>query len=107
MSIFSLIVLLVIGIGGFGLIFYVGLHEWRWQKWEISHTPFSEWDMDHVYVCFNDLCPYMQEGWEVMRSQGAAGFTYRLMYDPDHNVFQPTPLPSAQALKQYKITPRG
>ncbi len=77
------------------------------QKWEISHTPFSEWDMDHVYVCFNDLCPYMQEGWEVMRSQGAAGFTYRLMYDPDHNVFQPTPLPSAQALKQYKIMPRG
>jgi hypothetical protein len=77
------------------------------QKWEISHTPFSEWDMDHVYVCFNDLCPYMQQGWEVMRSQGAFGFTYRLMYDPDHNVFRPTPLPSAQALKHYKIMPRG
>jgi len=81
--------------------------EQQLQKWEISHTPFSEWDMDHVYVCFNDLCPYMQEGWEVMRSQGAFGFTYRLMYDPDHNVFQPTPLPSAQAMKHYKITPRG
>ncbi|MBN1656083.1 MAG: methyltransferase domain-containing protein [Deltaproteobacteria bacterium] len=77
------------------------------QKWELAHTPFSEWDMDHVYVCFNDLCPYMQEGWDVMRSQGAAGFTYRLMYDPERNRFQPTPLPSAQALKQYRVLPRG
>jgi hypothetical protein len=77
------------------------------SRWEVPNTPFCEWDMEFVYVCFNDFCPYMLEGWDVMRGQGAPGFTYRLMYDPDRNRFRPTPLPSAQAMKEYVVMPRG
>lgn len=76
-------------------------------KWEVPQTPFIEWPNEYMYICFNNFCPYMLEGWEVMRQQGVPGFSYRLAYDPDRNKFFSTPLPSAQVLKEAVIAPRG
>ena len=76
-------------------------------KWEVSQSPFIQWDNDYVYVCFNDRCPYMLEGWEVMRQQGNKGFSYRLVYDPDRNRFFPSPLPSPMAMRNTVIHERG
>jgi hypothetical protein len=77
------------------------------QKWEVSQTPFTQWDTEYMYVCFNDACPYMVEGWEVMRRQGNPGFSYRLVYNPDRNDFLPAAVPSIRALKERVMLPRG
>jgi hypothetical protein len=77
------------------------------KKWEVPDTPFIQWDNEYVYVCFNDACPYMVEGWDVMRAQGNPGFTYRLMYDPDRNSFKPVPDISLRALQNTVVSPRG
>lgn len=79
----------------------------RMKKWEVPDTPFIQWDNEYVYVCFNDACPYMVEGWNVMREQGNPGFTYRLMYDPDRNSFKAVPDISLRALGNTLIAPRG
>lgn len=79
----------------------------RMGKWEVPDTPFIQWDNEYVYVCFNNACPYMVEGWDVMREQGNPGFTYRLMYDPDRNSFKPVPDISLRALRDTVIAPRG
>jgi SAM-dependent methyltransferase len=76
-------------------------------RWEIPDSPFIQWDSEYVYVCFNNECPYMLEGWDTMREQGNPGFSYRLMYIPERNAFKPTPLPSAQAMKETVIVERG
>jgi hypothetical protein len=54
----------------------------RLLKWAVPQTPFTEWDVEHLQVCFNDACPYLLRGWSVMAAQGNASFSYRLSYDP-------------------------
>jgi SAM-dependent methyltransferase len=50
------------------------------RKWAVPQNPFSEWDTDFLYVCFNDECPYLVRGWEVMFKQGNRGLSYRFSY---------------------------
>jgi hypothetical protein len=76
-------------------------------KWEVPQTPFVEWPNEYMYVCFNNFCPYMLEGWQVMRRQGIPGFSYRLVYDPERNAFFSSPLPSTQVLRQTATAPTG
>lgn len=76
-------------------------------RWEVPDTPFVQWEDEFVWVCFNNRCPYMLEGWEAMRRQGNPGFTYRLMYLPGRNVCKPTPQPSIQAMRDTVIHERG
>jgi SAM-dependent methyltransferase len=52
------------------------------RKWAVPQNPFSEWDTDFLYVCFNDGCPYLVRGWEVMFRQGNRGLSYRFSYHP-------------------------
>jgi SAM-dependent methyltransferase len=52
----------------------------RLRKWGVPQNPFSEWDTDFLYVCFNDECPYLVRGWEVMFKQGNRGLSYRFSY---------------------------
>jgi hypothetical protein len=77
------------------------------KKWEVSVTPFTEWDNEYFYICFNNDCPYMVEGWEVMREQGNEGFTYRLMYDPIRDCCKAVPDISMRALQETVVSPRG
>ncbi|MFO8058714.1 MAG: methyltransferase domain-containing protein [bacterium] len=51
-------------------------------KWEVPEDPFVEWPDEYLYICFNDFCPYLVEGWRAMYEQGMPGMSCRLMYVP-------------------------
>ncbi len=77
------------------------------QRWEIAHTHFTEWDVESVWVCFNNQCPYLISGWGEMTRQGNHGFTYRLMYVPERDACHPTPIAGLKAAQEVEVTPRG
>ena len=70
------------------------------KKWAVPQTPFTEWESEFVYVCFNDSCPYLLRGWDVMNKQGNWGMSYRLMYDPANDRCHPFPVPTLSAFKE-------
>ena len=70
------------------------------RKWEVPNTPFTTWENEFMYICFNDTCPYLMRGWDVMNKQGNRGISYRLMYDPIRDRCMPVPVPSLDALKE-------
>ncbi len=72
----------------------------RLSKWAVPQTPFTEWDNEFMYICFNDACPYLVRGWEVMARQGNVGVSYRLMYNPEAGCLLPVAVPSLNALKE-------
>jgi SAM-dependent methyltransferase len=81
--------------------------EERLEKFEIAASPFCEWPNEYMYVCFNNDCPYLISGWDVMAAQGNPGFSYRLMYDPTRDRCMPTPLPCTRAARTAMGAPRA
>jgi SAM-dependent methyltransferase len=71
----------------------------RLSKWRVPQTPFTEWNNEFMYICFNDTCPYLIRGWDTMNRQGNMGLSYRLMYNPERDCCLPVPVPSLAALK--------
>jgi hypothetical protein len=69
-------------------------------KWEVSQNPFTQWDVDFMYVCFNDECPYLVQGWEVMKQQGNSGISYRFTYNSYRDRCLSVPVPHLHALKE-------
>jgi hypothetical protein len=69
------------------------------RKWAVPQTPFTQWDVDFMYICFNDQCPYLVRGWDAMERQGNRGLSYRLMYNPANDRCMPIPVPSLGALR--------
>ncbi|MGA9752996.1 MAG: methyltransferase domain-containing protein [Acidobacteriota bacterium] len=69
------------------------------SKWAVPQTPFTEWEVPYLYVCFNDACPYLLRGWTAMGGQGNHGFSYRALYNPWRDVFHPVPVHSLNALR--------
>jgi len=72
----------------------------RLRKWAVPQTPFTEWDEEFMYVCFNDRCPYLLRGWQTMARQGNDGFSYRFMYNPGNRLCTAIPVPSLTALRE-------
>jgi SAM-dependent methyltransferase len=73
----------------------------RLRKWAVPDNPFvCTWDNDHMYICFNDACPYYVRGWDVMHKEGTCGASYRLMYNPEKDRCLPIPVPSPKALRE-------
>ena len=70
------------------------------KKWKVPDTPFAEWGADYLYICFNDECPYMLRGWEVMSKQGNLGFSYRAMFNPASGSVGPMPIHSLKAMRE-------
>lgn len=70
------------------------------KKWAVPQGPFTEWDNEFMYICFNDACPYLVRGWEVMEKQGNRGISYRCMYHPEKDVCMPVPVPGLGALRE-------
>ena len=62
-------------------------------KYEVPEHPFTQWDTEFMYVCFNNACPYFTRSWSTMHSQGNLGMSYRLMYNPDNDRCMATPIP--------------
>ena len=77
------------------------------EKFELAQSPFCEWPNEYMYICFNNDCPYLVGGWQVMNEQGNPGFSYRLMYNPDQDRCMPVPVPSVAAARQQVVMPRG
>jgi SAM-dependent methyltransferase len=40
------------------------------SKWEVPDDPIIDWPNDHMYICFNDGCPFVVRGWRFMWEQG-------------------------------------
>ena len=71
------------------------------SKWTVPENPFSQtWDNDHMYVCFNDACPYYVRGWDCMRNGVGCSGSYRLMYNPEKNNCMPIPVHSPKSLRE-------
>jgi SAM-dependent methyltransferase len=70
------------------------------KKWAVPQTPFTEWDVEFLYVCFNDGCPFLVRGWDGMVRQGNLGFSHRMMYNPDRGTCGSLPVPSLSALRE-------
>lgn len=66
------------------------------EKWMVPDSPFLEWPNEYFYVCFNDMCPYFNGGWDRMAALGNFG-SYRLLYDPIKDNCYPTPVLSTIA----------
>ncbi|MGD9505451.1 MAG: class I SAM-dependent methyltransferase [Syntrophobacteraceae bacterium] len=64
----------------------------RMKKWKIPNNPFSTWDAEMLYICFNNECPYLCRGWQVMTDQGNSGMSYRYVYDPVRRSSIPLPI---------------
>ena len=69
-------------------------------KWELPLNPFTQWDMEFLFVCFNDTCPFLLRGWEVMYRQGNMGLSYRFAYNPDRDQCMSVPVPHLHALRE-------
>lgn len=72
----------------------------RMKKWAVPDDPFVEWDVQHMYICFNDACPYLVRGWKNMYDQGNVGVSYRLMYNPERDCTIAVPVYSLNALRE-------
>jgi SAM-dependent methyltransferase len=76
-------------------------------RWDVEPSPFNEWPNEFFWVCFNNDCPYLIQGWSAMASQGSPGFSYRLVYNPDRDRCMPIAVPNVKASREAHITPRG
>jgi SAM-dependent methyltransferase len=72
----------------------------RMRRWAVPQTPFTEWESEFVYICFNDACPYLVRGWSVMASQGNLSFSYRAAYHPDRDVLGAMPVQGLTQLRE-------
>jgi SAM-dependent methyltransferase len=77
------------------------------DRFDIPYSPFCEWPNEYVYVCFNNDCPYLVGGWQVMNEQGNPGYSYRLMYNPDSDACLAVPEASVKMRAQGVVAPRG
>jgi len=75
----------------------------RMKKWAVPESVFSTWDTEFKYICFNDRCPYVTRGWQVMARQGNQGMSYRLLYDPERNNTIPIPIFDLYMLRESII----
>jgi SAM-dependent methyltransferase len=69
------------------------------RMWAVPQTPFTEYDVEFLQVCFNDQCPFVVKGFDAMARQGNLGFSHRFMYISERNVCGSLPVPSLHALR--------
>jgi hypothetical protein len=75
----------------------------RMNKWATPNDPFSDWDVDFLYICFNDECPYYVKGWRIMDKQGRPGVSYRLTYNPERGTCMAIAVGSSFALRGWIV----
>lgn len=75
----------------------------RMKKWATPNHPFSTWDTDFLYICFNDACPYVVSSWRAMSRQGNPGVSCRFVYDPVRNSAIAIPIVNLNALRDWIV----
>lgn len=74
------------------------------SKWAVPDNPFVQtWDNDHMYVCFNDACPYYVRGWECTSQGIGQNASYRLMYNPEKDRCMPIPVQTPRSLRDGMV----
>jgi SAM-dependent methyltransferase len=71
----------------------------RMKKWATPNHPFSTWDTEFLYICFNDACPYVVGSWRAMSRQGNPGVSCRFIYDPVRDSAIAIPIVKLNALR--------
>jgi len=69
------------------------------RRWAVPQTPFTEYDVEFLQVCFNDECPFVVRGFDSMARQGNLGFSHRFMYVRERDLCGSLPVPSLHALR--------
>lgn len=62
------------------------------SKWEVPDDPCIDWPNDHLYLCFNDFCPFVVRGWRHMWNQGILGTSYRYLFNPETGTSTTVPI---------------
>jgi hypothetical protein len=73
----------------------------RLKKWLVPDG--ANWTEEYFFVCFNDDCPYYQEGWEWMKQQYSQMASYRYMINPATGASSPLPVWSSSAMREMIV----
>jgi hypothetical protein len=77
------------------------------RRWAVPQTPFTEYDVEFLQVCFNDRCPFVVRGFDAMARQGNLGFSHRFMYVRERELCGSLPVPSLHALREGIVNDAG
>ncbi len=69
------------------------------KKWLCP--PETDWDVEYMFVCFNDECPYFIQGWEWMKNKFNQHVSYRYMFNPFNKTSGPLPVWSKDAMRNF------
>lgn len=71
------------------------------QKWRVPEE--ATWVEEYFFVCFNDECPYYQQGWVWMKEQYNQTASYRYMLNPSTGISSMIPVWSDTATRENII----
>ncbi len=67
--------------------------------WEVPDDPCIDWPNEHMYLCFNDGCPFVVRGWRFMWDQEIEGHSYRYLFNPETGAHTTVPIRGLQDLR--------
>ncbi len=71
----------------------------RLSLWEVPDDPCIDWPNEHLFICFNDACPFVVRGWRHMWNQGILGVSYRYLFNPETGGSATVPIRSLADLR--------
>jgi hypothetical protein len=75
--------------------------ESRLVEWRVPEE--ASWNEDFFFVCFNDDCPYFEQGWEWMQEHYNQKVSYRHAINPTTGAPFPLPVWSASATRELIV----
>jgi hypothetical protein len=73
----------------------------RLSKWRVPEE--ATWDEEFFFVCFDDACPYFEEGWRWMKEKYNQRASYRLAINPTTGASLPLPVWSESAAREMIV----
>jgi hypothetical protein len=75
--------------------------ESRLVEWRVPDE--ASWSEDFFFACFNDDCPYYEQGWDWMREHYNQNVSYRHAVNPKTGTPFPLPVWSASATREMIV----
>jgi hypothetical protein len=63
----------------------------------------SDFNVEYLYVCFNDECGYYVRGWDWMKEKYNVNASYRYKWEPFHDIEGPIPVLSPYTFKEMIV----
>ena len=73
----------------------------RLKKWRVPED--ATWSEEFFFVCFNDECPYYQQGWIWMKQRYNQHASYRHAVNPSTGASMPLPVWSSSAIREMIV----